>query len=120
MASKEWYRENREHVKQKNREYYLRNRDKIGNRIKQRQDEMHIAVLMLLGGQCDRCHFNDMRALQIDHVNGDGKHDKNKMGSASYYERVLKEVHTGKYQLLCANDNTIKRYEHGEHRKRVI
>ena len=31
-----------------------------------------LKVIDSLGGRCSRCGFNDVRALQIDHVNNDG------------------------------------------------
>jgi 5-methylcytosine-specific restriction endonuclease McrA len=72
-------------------------------------------VLKTFGGKCARCGYDDWRALQIDHINGGGHAErKNSGGSESYYRRILKGEKSGKYQLLCANCNWIKRYERGE------
>jgi RNase P subunit RPR2 len=71
----------------------------------------------LLGGKCVKCGFSDIRALQIDHVNGGGvKHYKSRSSSIRFYKDILDEIKEGseKYQLLCANCNWIKRYENGE------
>ena len=77
--------------------------------------------------RCNSCGFDrDVRALQIDHVQGGGSAEiKGGRGAGlAYYLRVLKDT-TGRYQLLCANCNKIKRYENKEalgalqHRKRV-
>lgn len=66
-----------------------------------------------LGGKCERCEFADWRALQIDHVNGDGHLERaEKRGTTVHYRRVL--ANRERYQLLCANCNWIKRYEQGE------
>lgn len=68
-----------------------------------------------LGGICVRCGFSDRRALQIDHVNGDGAKER-KIGminSTSIYKKVLADKEN-KYQLLCANCNWIKRVENNE------
>jgi len=75
------------------------------------------AALMLLGGKCEKCGWNDMRALQIDHVNGCGAADVkgSRKGSGYFYRRVVREWNSGKYQVLCANHNWIKRFERGEH-----
>lgn len=73
-------------------------------------------ALMLLGGRCERCGFNDSRALQFDHVDGNGaKHRREVVGRSSYTmsRHVLK--HPGKFQVLCANCNWIKREEKREH-----
>lgn len=71
----------------------------------------------LLGNKCIHCGFNDIRALQIDHINGGGVKELRSTGNRCvYYNRVLKSVQDGdnKYQLLCANCNWIKRHENNE------
>ena len=75
---------------------------------------------MFLGGKCSHCDFNDSRALQIDHVNGNGADDRREFGEAMYTKNFLKRVlaSPGKYQVLCANCNWIKRAEQGESRKK--
>lgn len=72
-------------------------------------------IIDLLGGVCVICGFDDQRALQFDHVHGDGKNDKKKSRHA-YLTYVLKSVTAkeGKFQLLCANCNWIKRFENHE------
>lgn len=73
-------------------------------------------VFDFLGGKCVRCGFTDIRALQIDHVNGGGKKELKKNGSGiSYYKKILLDKNR-KYQLLCANCNWIKRYENEEYK----
>lgn len=70
-------------------------------------------VFEKFGSKCGKCGFTDIRALQIDHVNGEGYKEKNK--SDTYYVKVLNDI-TGSYQLLCANCNWIKRYEKQEYK----
>jgi len=76
------------------------------------------AVLDILGGKCNRCGFDDYRALQIDHINGDGyiERTKGKGFGSDYSKRVMQSFLNGenKYQLLCANCNWIKRVENKE------
>jgi hypothetical protein len=55
------------------------------------------------------CGWSDPRALQFDHLHGEGtdpKHPNNAL-------EALK--HPEKFQLLCANHNWIKRHEQKEH-----
>jgi hypothetical protein len=85
------------------------------------------AVHAALGGKCAHCGFQDSRALQIDHVNGDGYKDAKrapncaggrtrKYGSlGTYYKIVVQQADSGRYQLLCANCNWIKRDERQEY-----
>lgn len=72
-----------------------------------------------LGGRCCRCGFDDRRALQIDHVNGGGLHDRRTRGQHAPVRDILKDRNLGDYQLLCANCNWIKRAERQEHRRAV-
>jgi len=60
-----------------------------------------------------QCGFDDFRALQIDHINGGGSSERKTLKKDSLYREVLKD-NTNKYQLLCANCNSIKRIENNE------
>ena len=73
-------------------------------------------IYKLLGDKCIKCGFSDKRALQIDHINGDGYLDKNKR-TLTYYKLVFLSIKNGekRYQMLCANCNWIKRVEMKEH-----
>lgn len=68
------------------------------------------AAIAYLGSQCVQCGFSDLRALQIDHVYDDGKHDRIMFNPTQIYQRILNG--SPRYQLLCANCNWIKRFEH--------
>lgn len=72
------------------------------------------AAVAELGGVCVTCGWNDPRALHIDHIAGGGsKEKKSSKSKTRVYREVIAGVE-GKYQLLCANHNTIKKYENGE------
>jgi len=72
-------------------------------------------ALAHLGGKCQRCGFADARALQIDHVAGDGAVERAKrQGQNALYRAVMADDGT-RYALLCANCNVIKRIEQKEH-----
>lgn len=81
-------------------------------------ESARVALLMLLGGRCERCGFNDLRALQVDHVEGGGSRDARMNGNgAAELRRKIASVILGEglYQCLCANCNWIKRSEREEH-----
>jgi len=76
-----------------------------------------------LGGIiCSKCGFDDIRALQVDHIEGGGKKEyhgsENPLGFGKhfYYHilRMTKEEAREKHQVLCANCNWIKRDENNE------
>jgi len=86
------------------------------------------ALITVLGGKCScsgagcwhtgECIIADRRCLQIDHINGDGADDRERLkavGVVNYYFSHLSEAY-GKIQLLCANCNWVKRHQKGEYR----
>lgn len=81
------------------------------------QRKLRQKILEKYGATCVRCGFSDPRALHIDHVDSDGSSDLRRGygGGMSYYYRVLKDD-TGRYQILCANCNAIKRHTDKEAR----
>lgn len=82
-----------------------------------RQRLLREEIVAKLGGCCSECGFSDVRALHIDHVEGGGSQELQRGygGGLAYYYRVRKDT-TGRYQILCANCNAIKRYEKSEAR----
>lgn len=89
--------------RRRNREKYLRDR---------------AALFDLLGHECARCGFSDKRALQVDHVDGDGaEHRRRESNAAGLLRSVKARPHL--FQILCANCNWIKKDELGEHPGRV-
>lgn len=68
--------------------------------------------------ECSKCGFTDIRALCLDHVNGDGNsHRKNggKKGINLYRELLKHNFDTEyEFQVLCANCNMIKVFENKE------
>jgi hypothetical protein len=81
---------------------------------KSRYDELKQLVFQKLGWSCCRCGYHDVRALQIDHVNGGGnKEHKQVKNSLSFLKKVLTDD-KGSYQILCANCNWVKRHENKE------
>lgn len=78
-----------------------------------------LCILALENGndkpECFKCGFDDVRALQIDHVNGGGSADYRKFRNnrPKYYRSML--GHLEDFQILCANCNTIKVIENREH-----
>ncbi len=109
----EWYHANKKKAKKSQRKYYLKNREKIAKKNRTTSQELRKKVLEKLGNKCKHCGFDDWRALQIDHVNGDGLKEDGQSRARAFANKVLNDK-VGKYQLLCANCNWIKRYEKQE------
>ncbi len=65
--------------------------------------------------ECGRCEFSDMRALCLDHVNGNGSEDRKRFhGSVHLFRHLRDKGYPDGYQILCANCNYIKASENGE------
>lgn len=96
---------------------YARQYAKLPNiKEKYRRSKARLAVINLLGAECVKCGYRDLRALQLDHINGGGAKENKDRRSSSYYRQILlnpKEAFL-KYQILCANCNWVKRYENQE------
>ncbi len=94
------------------------NRLLINNNRRHKLQTIRAAIIFLFNARCSRCGFSDIRALQIDHINGGGnkERDFNKIDSTSYYMGILKKLLVGstEYRLLCANCNWIKKAENHE------
>ena len=84
------------------------NKNRLGN-----QRAWRASAIKKLGEKCNHCGFSDIRALQIDHVNGDGRAERTIRKSLNR-KIALGLVDINRYQLLCANCNWIKRIENNE------
>ena len=64
--------------------------------------------------RCVRCGFSDVRALQIDHVEGCGTASRKDRQHTCLYLDIVRGRNTVPVQVLCANCNWIKRHENNE------
>lgn len=112
LKRREWAKKHPELVRSYANEYYRR---KGYLTYKNRILKKRKLLFKYLGNRCINCGFSDWRALQIDHVNGGGNKER-KVNMDKYYKIIRKSIESkeGKYQLLCANCNWIKRYENNE------
>lgn len=121
--SGEYYKKNREKMNELQREWKKRNPDKVKESLARHYKtvrQLREKVIEFMGGVCIRCGYKeDIRALQIDHIHPIGytsrKDRKNKERGRMLYLKILDhpELIGVKYQVLCANCNTIKRFEDG-------
>ena len=115
---KQWNRRYRvshhEKVLAINQQYRRTHKASMNERRRNHMKELKDKVYAVLGKKCTRCGFDDWRALQIDHINGNGESERKKFGgnSAKFFLGILE--HPENYQILCANCNWIKRYENNE------
>lgn len=116
LCRKCYYEKNKERIKKNYRKNYYGNIEVERAKRREYNKKNRIATIEMFGGKCSNCGYTDWRALQIDHVNGDGnKHRKSiSHNLTAVFWKKEKEKNPDKYQLLCANCNWIKRYENNE------
>jgi len=71
--------------------------------------------------KCQKCGFNDFRALSVDHIQGGGLRHFRQIGSSgsTFYSWLRKRGYPTGYQVLCMNCQWVKRAERKESRKRL-
>lgn len=129
--SRKWIENNRdkhnEYHRQYNKQYIQKAEVRESRRIygiKWRQkNNPRIELVKALGSMCQKCGFSDIRALQIDHVDGGGNCELITMFDGSnvrMYTHYLNNLDMAKekLQILCANCNVIKRIENYEYYSR--
>lgn len=94
-------------------EYRIKNRDSILTKERARHALLRLEVIEKLGGRCATCGFADYRAIEIDHINGDGYKESGR--NLAFYRRILKLEDTSRYQLLCINCHKIKTAENKDY-----
>ena len=103
IAIKSWRQQNPDKVRAQRVRYLNRYREKI---------------LDILGRECVHCGYSDVRALQVDHVDGDGYLHRKGRGYSQHKLHKDVAANPARFQTLCANCNWIKRTECGEHKNR--
>lgn len=84
-----------------------------------RYQQLRLELLTRLGNRCVACGYDeDRRVLQIDHRDGDGAQERRQFRGLRYLEHLLRNLDTGRYQLLCPTCNQIKVITHCERGRR--
>jgi hypothetical protein len=105
------------------RQWYADNREREMLKQRKRHHALRTKAIERLGDKCVLCGFDDMRTLQIDHINGGGTAENKAIGQMGVHKRILsmlEEELRQEYQLLCANCNWIKKYEKNENKGEMI
>lgn len=110
--NKEYSRTHRIEIATWNKEYHLIHRPQI-----------RIEVLTHYGNgklACIKCGYTDIRALSIDHINGNGNGHRRKIGKGLHFDEWLKrnDLPQG-YQTLCMNCQFTKRIENKEYTSQI-
>ena len=104
---------NKEDHKAYNDAYRQRNRESIRNKARLYRRDLKRIVLERYGISCTFCGYEDIRALQIDHINNNGAEERKALGGQNvsgwrFYQYLVAKGLPDGYQTLCANCNMIK------------
>jgi len=93
--------------------YREKNRIQLREKQKTYRRQLKQIVLDRYGNACVQCGFEDIRALQIDHIHNNGAEERKSLGGQQvsgwrFYQYLVKENLPDGYQTLCANCNMIK------------
>lgn len=103
---KQWGREYRQRpeVKERKRRYFQRPevKEQRNRRAKLRRKELKSILFQFFGGKCSHCGCDDLRALEINHVNGGGSKEHQLRGGYVFYADILSgKRKTDDLELLC-------------------
>ena len=103
-------------------EWATAQRQSLGNKKQKLKSE----ILLRYGNgkcACVKCGFDNILALSIDHINGNGaEHRKSNPkvhGGHLFYSWLKKGNYPEGYQTLCMNCQWIKKWENNEFRKKL-
>ena len=85
-------------------------------REKKMRHEQRDKVIEMYGSKCHDCGYGDTRALELHHVNFDGKADGDREGRGSrMVYRILRDGYDPGVVLICANCHRIRHHERNFH-----
>lgn len=98
--------------KEEGKVYYNTHREEIW----EKREQLKFEVFQHYSGglpRCIACGETDIIVLTIDHINNDGaEHRKTQGTGTGLYRWLRKNGYPEGYQVLCANCNTRKEFEH--------
>jgi hypothetical protein len=123
-ANRKWREKNPERNRERVKKWRLghpeQHRQHCSEYSRKKIGVLRSEIFQILGRKCSNptCPVPpkkmDLKALQIDHVNGGGTQArKHCCNSIKYFSQILDEVQKGSknYQVLCAYCNWMKRFE---------
>ncbi len=128
LKGKEWWDNNQdrikayrmEHAREHNeysKDYHLKHREQRNEwaRLYRRKNKFEVVRHYSKDTcKCSRCGYDDMRALQIDHISGGGEVHRRSI-TQDFYVWLIKNEFPQGFQVLCANCQVLKAWENKEH-----
>lgn len=84
-------------------------------------NQRRLDLIEIIGGmECKKCHNNDERVLQIDHIYGNGKEMSLQKSENLEWYIFNPDIAYEELQVLCANCHIIKTIEMGDRYKHRV
>jgi len=96
---------NRAEVKVRKAAQRKERKEIIRQQQKARKEILKKQVFDYYSNKCICCGENEPLFLTIDHINNDGKKDRQEAGRAGLYKRIVKKNFPDTYRILCYNCN---------------
>lgn len=109
LKQKAYYEANKVKRTAQSRAWRDANRSRWMQTRREHRKRLRDLVLAKYNSRCNSCGFDNPKALQIDHIQNDGMVDRQRWkGAPPAYLRAILADDGSRYQLLCANCNSIK------------
>lgn len=107
-----YQKNNPEKIKEGKKKYYEKNKVNVLSNHKKIRQQKRTELMNILGGTlCKQCGFGNQAALEIDHINNDGKGDRvifrNSLSFLIHYVKHPIKARNN-LQVLCANCHKLK------------
>ena len=126
IKHREYYK-NRERYKQGSKEYRVKHKERLNAYKRNIIESLYIYALDIIcqsqEHRCKLCGESDLRCLQFDYINGNGRNEARSYGRLYVWIRNNPEQARQKFQILCCNCNWRKRWinnEFGRKTKREV
>jgi hypothetical protein len=86
-----WYLKHKNEVIEKSRIYHNQHSAKHKMQMRNYQHRLRVRTLEIVGKgklECSNCGCRDIRLLEINHINGKGTKELNRLGSLIFYQKI--------------------------------
>jgi predicted secreted protein len=91
------------------RKYRAENPEKYRVQSREAKARLKDKLFDMYGRSCALCGFDDIRALTLDHINGNGNTERKELGERGVYRRAAETYRPDEYRTLCMNCQFVER-----------
>ena len=120
---RKYHADNAEILKERYRGRYKKNKPAMNAAMRRHYRKLRDTVMQHYGSECRCCGEQELRFLEIDHINNDGAKHRKEIGVGHIlYRWLIDQGFPGDFQILCSNCNAGKHRNggicpHKDHKK---